>query len=126
MPILTALTLAVTALLLIALSLNVSRLRLHHRVSLGDGGHKDLQVAVRAHGNLVEQASLFILLLLVAELCAAPRALLVGVAGTFLLARLVHAVGFIRRWAWARRAAHVGTLLAQLTLAVWLLRAALA
>ena len=64
--------LALLALLLTALSLNVSRLRMRHRVSFGDGGHRDLMVAVRAHGNALEQSLLFGLLLLLL-LAALPR-----------------------------------------------------
>lgn len=58
---------ALAAVLLTGLSLNVSRLRMRHRISLGSGGHKALQLAVRAHGNALEQSLLFFLLLLIAE-----------------------------------------------------------
>ena len=47
----TAASLAVLAVLLTALSLRISALRLRYRTSFGDGGHKDLLLAIRAHGN---------------------------------------------------------------------------
>jgi uncharacterized protein len=68
MPQFTALTCAALALILTGLSLHISRLRIRYRVSFGDGGHKDLQVAIRAHGNALEQSVLLILLMLLMEL----------------------------------------------------------
>lgn len=120
---LTATVTAVSALALVALSLNVSRLRMQHRVSLGDAGHKDLQVAVRAHGNALEQACLFLLLLLIAELQSRAPAVLVGASLAFLAARCAHAFGLMAGHLRLRQAGHVVTLLAQLTLAVSLLLA---
>src|SRR5690606_36194496 len=54
---------ALLGLLLIALSFNVSRLRMRHQVAFGDGGRPDLIKAVRAHGDSLEQSLLFIVLL---------------------------------------------------------------
>ncbi len=42
---------AALALLLVALSINISRLRIAHKISFGDGGIKELTAAVRAHGK---------------------------------------------------------------------------
>ena len=61
---LAATTLVTLALLLTALSLHVSRLRLRYRQTWGDGGYKDLATAIRTHGNTLEQSMLFGLLLL--------------------------------------------------------------
>lgn len=107
--------------LLTGLSLNVSRLRLRHRVSFGDGGHKDLQAAVRAHGNTLEQALLFMVLLGVAEARGALGAVLPWVALGFVLVRLAHAAALFGRVLPVRQAAHVATVLLQLVLAVALL-----
>lgn len=116
---------ALLAIGLTALSLNVSRLRLHHKVSLGDGGHVDLQRAIRAHGNALEQCVLFMLLLVVAEAAGAGRGLPL-LAGAFVLARVLHAAGMLGRRPWVRRTGHVASLLLQLVLVVMLLRAAVA
>lgn len=105
-----------TATTLLALSLNVTRLRLRHRVSLGDGGHKDLLAAIRAHGNALEQSLLFILLLLIAESQTHSFALLAGAAIAFLVSRFTHAYGLLMGKLQVRRAGHVGTLIAQLVL----------
>ena len=113
---LAATTLVTLALLLTALSLHVSRLRLRYRQTWGDGGHKDLATAIRTHGNTLEQSMLFGLLLLAhAQLPSATLAALAVACAVFVLARLLYCVGaFTRRLAW-RQAAHAVTLLAQLT-----------
>lgn len=115
-PILAAAMTALTALWLTALSVNISRLRLRHRVSHGDGGHRDLLLAIRAHGNTLEQATVFLLLLLVAELMGVAPALLQGASAAFALARLAHAWALWRRRLPVRQLAHVVTVLAQLSL----------
>lgn len=114
--------LALLAVLLTALSLHISRLRLRYRVSFGDGGHKDLLVAVRAHGNALEQSLLFGLLLLAADGRAAlPTAWLAGAGLAFIAARIVHAAAmFGRRLVW-RQAAHVASVVLQGLLAVAIL-----
>jgi uncharacterized protein len=95
-----AATLALLALGLTLLSLNVSRLRLKHRVSFGDGGHKDLLLAVRAHGNTLEQALLY-----------APLA----------LAHALLAAGLFGRQLRLRQLAHLASVAVQGVLAVVLL-----
>ncbi|CAN7310862.1 MAPEG family protein [Aquipseudomonas alcaligenes] len=112
---------ALAAVLLTGLSLNVSRLRMRHRVSLGSGGHKALQLAVRAHGNALEQSLLFFLLLLIAEAQAHSFAPLAAVAGAFLLARGAHAIGMLAGVLKLRQGGHALTLLAQVALVVVLL-----
>jgi uncharacterized protein len=113
----TAATAIATTLLLVALSLNVSRLRLHHKVSSGDGGHRDLGQAIRAHGNLVEQVAPVFALLALAEASGVGRGWLAGAAALFVLARLAHAAGMLMRLSWLRRSGHVLTLLLLLMLA---------
>lgn len=92
--------------LLIGLSLNISRLRIRYRISYGHGDHRDLEVAIRAHGNSLEQGLLFLLMLLIAELLRAPSHLLVFVALGFALARCLHAAASFMRWLLARQIAH--------------------
>lgn len=112
---------ALTTFMLIALSLNVSRLRMRYRTSLGDAGHKDLQVAVRAHGNALEQALLFLSLLLIAELQVVNPVLLAGGSIVFLAARCAHAYGLLTGRLRLRQVGHGATLLVQLLLASVLL-----
>ncbi|EJE51659.1 putative MAPEG superfamily protein related to glutathione S-transferase [Acidovorax sp. CF316] len=118
-------TLAALALLLTALSLQVSRLRMHHRQTWGDGGHKDLAVAVRTHANTLEQSLLFgLLLLALVQAGGTGPTTLAAVCSVFVLARLIYCTAaFGRRLPW-RQAAHALTLLCQLAATLLLVRAA--
>ena len=86
-----------TALLVIGLGVRVVQLRMRHRVGLGDGGIAELSRAIRTHGNLVENAPLVLLLMLVAELSAAAPPVALHAAGVAVLTgRLLHAFGLSR------------------------------
>lgn len=114
-----AASIAVLALLLTGLSIHVSRLRLRHRVSFGDGGHKDLLVAVRAHGNALEHTTLFAVLALAAgALPQLPAALLAGCCAVFVLARVVHVWAIFARRLPLRQAAHAASTLVHVVLAL--------
>lgn len=120
-----AATLATLALLLTALSLHVSRLRMRHRQTWGDGGHKDLAVAVRTHGNTLEQSLLFgLLVLALAQAGGTAATAMAAVCSAFVLARIIYCTAaFGHRLPW-RQAAHALTLLCQLVAALLLVRAA--
>jgi uncharacterized protein len=126
MPAISALTCAALALLLTALSLHISRLRIRHRVSFGDGGHKDLMVAMRAHGNTLEQSLLFGLLLLLLELHRPGAQVLLWIAAVFVGARLLHSMAVFSRQLLLRQVAHGVSVLCQLALVAGLLHATLA
>ena len=63
----TAIYAALSGFLIIALAANVVRFRLGKHVSLGDGGHKDGNRAIRAHGNTVEYVPMALLLMALLE-----------------------------------------------------------
>lgn len=89
---------ALAALLFLALSVRVVTLRLRHQVGLGDGGHPDLERAMRAHGNFVEYVPLILILLVMLELNGRVPLAVPGVLGGMLLVgRLLHAQGLSRR-----------------------------
>jgi uncharacterized protein len=111
-------SLALLALWITGLSLNVSRLRLRHRISFGDGGHKDLLLATRAHGNALEQALLYAVLAMgYGALPGASAKLLTVCAIAFVSARLVHGGALLARRLTLRQAAHVVSTLVHLVLA---------
>ena len=64
----TALYAALSGFLIIALAANVVRLRLAKKVSLGDGCHKDVSRAIRAHGNTIEYLPLALILMALLEI----------------------------------------------------------
>lgn len=105
---------AALSLLLIGLSLNISRLRLTHRISFGDGGIRELALAIRAHGNSIEQSVIFILLLYFIEANGYADARIVLALGiAFVLARLVYCAALFKRFLPVRQGAHALTMLLQ-------------
>ncbi|MCP3137757.1 MAPEG family protein [Pyxidicoccus xibeiensis] len=92
----TALYGALNAFLTMGLGVNVSRVRGKYKTFRGDGGHAELQAAIRAHGNNVEHVPLALFLLLVAELSGGGSAVLHVFGGALLVARLAHAFGLLR------------------------------
>ena len=93
LPAVAALYTGLVGLLLLALAARVSLLRRRFKVGLGDGGQRELQRAIRVHGNAVEWAVPAILLLLVAELNRAPLLLLHLCGLAIIVGRVLHAVG---------------------------------
>ena len=109
------LTICFLTLLLTGLSLNISRLRILHRVSYGHANQRDLEVAIRAHGNCLEQSLVFMLLLVIAELMQSPANLLVVLAISFTASRSLHAIAIFMRRLLARQIAHAISLLMQIS-----------
>ena len=86
---------ALSALLIVWLSLRVIKLRRSIKVSLGDGGESELQIAIRAQGNATEYIPISLILLLLLELNQA-HFILVHSGGIAVLAgRLLHARGLL-------------------------------
>lgn len=101
-------------LFIIKLSLDVVRLRRQYRVSIGDGGVSDLQLAIRIHGNAVENIPIAVLLLVMMEMNGADIWILHLLGLFFFFGRLMHARGLrSRTLLWRRN----GMLLNLLTLA---------
>ncbi len=99
------------ALLIIKFSLDVVRLRRQYRISIGDGGVSDLQLAIRIHGNAVEYIPLATLLLVVMEMNGADIWLIHLLGLFFFFGRLLHAWGLRSRTMLWRRNGMVLTLL---------------
>lgn len=113
---------ATLALLLIALSLNVSRLRIRHQIAFGDAGKPDLTKAIRAHGNSLEQSVLFIVLLYLGEVTGQiSQALIAALGFAFIMLRLLYCAGLFGRILLLRQASHALTMLVQLALSLMLL-----
>lgn len=96
-PVITALYGALNALFNIFLANQVSRMRKKHGVSIGQGEHPEMLVAIRVHSNNAEFVPLAIVLLLVAELCGGSKMLLHIAGGGLLLARVAHYIGMPRK-----------------------------
>jgi uncharacterized membrane protein YecN with MAPEG domain len=92
MPI-TALYGSLLAMLVILLAVVTVKLRRALRVGLGDGGNRDLQRAIRAHGNAVEYIPLFLALLAAYEVNHGSTLALHASGAVFFLSRVLHAWG---------------------------------
>jgi uncharacterized membrane protein YecN with MAPEG domain len=113
---------AILALLLIGLSLNISRLRMRHQVAFGDGGKSDLIKAVRAHGNSLEQSVLFIVLLYLGEATGQIGGPLTAALGfAFIMLRVLFCTGLFARILLLRQASHALTMLVLLAVTLLLL-----
>ncbi|MEH6463247.1 MAG: MAPEG family protein [Shewanella psychromarinicola] len=82
-----------TALLVLALSYKVVKFRRANKIGIGDGGHQGLSVAIRAHGNLIENAPTVLILLVLAEFNGMPMYLVHCLGTAWIVARLLHAIG---------------------------------
>ena len=87
------------ALTLIALFLafKTGQRRISSETMLGTGDSFELLQATRAHGNLVENAVFFLLLIGLLEVSGAVSNLTIGILGDlFVLARISHAYGILQ------------------------------
>ena len=114
------------AIWLVILSTRVIALRgnpIFRWFAFGHNNKKALDRAIRAQGNLIEYAPLFIILLLLAEMMGFSAAMLHGFGLAFSIGRLMHGVcfGFMRQNLFLRIAGTALTLFPLLGLAVQLL-----
>jgi len=98
-----SLLISINSLLVLALAINVSRLRIKHKVSLGDGGNKCLMAGIRAHCNALEQLPIFAIVMIALTFLGASTILLSTLVIGFSLARIFHAYGMLYRVFIARR-----------------------
>ncbi len=89
----TAVTAAILGLIFFRLSMNVIAYRRQHKVSLGSGGHDDLERAMRAQGNFAEYVPLSLILMACLEFNAAPWWLVAATSVALIAGRLLHAEG---------------------------------
>jgi len=106
------------ALLIVGLALNVSRVRIDKKISVGDGGDKALIGATRAHGNAIENIPLVLVLMLIYELQGGNASVILAIGVVFMVARFLHAVGMIRHIFVFRRWSTVATLLVEVILPI--------
>ncbi|MEM7413117.1 MAG: MAPEG family protein [Myxococcota bacterium] len=84
-------------LLMLALGLMVSRLRIQLGQAVGLGGDARLERAVRAHGNNTEYVPGALLLLLLAAATGHSISMLHVAGGALFAARVLHAIGIQQR-----------------------------
>lgn len=121
-PIVTGLTAAALGALHVILTIYVIAARVSLKVGLGDGGDPGLNSRIRMHGNFVENAPIFLILLGLLEMTGA-HPLIVGCLGpAFVALRLSQALGLRPAVAGAtnpfRFVGTAGTMICQAILAV--------
>ena len=93
LPSITAIYLAVLALLYAALAIQVARLRQRDRASFGDNGSLELRSAIRVHGNFVEYVPIIALMVAMLEMSGLPATRVHVLMGALLVSRLLHPLG---------------------------------
>lgn len=86
---------AVLALIYVVLSFNVIRYRFGDKISIGDGGNKNLAMAVRAHANFIEYVPLTLLLMWFLESLTLSPQDVFWTGSVLVLARVAHAFGML-------------------------------
>jgi uncharacterized membrane protein YecN with MAPEG domain len=92
-PSITALYLAVLALLYTVLAIQVARLRQNNRASFGDNDSVQLRSAIRAHANFIEYVPIITLMVAMLEMAGASALRVHILMGALLVSRLFHPLG---------------------------------
>jgi len=92
-PSITALYLAVLALLYTVLAVWVARLRQANRASFGDNDCTQLRSAIRAHANFIEYVPIITLMVATLEMAGASALRVHLLMGALLVSRLLHPIG---------------------------------
>ncbi|WP_293676235.1 MAPEG family protein [uncultured Phenylobacterium sp.] len=109
--------------LLLVLSVLVTRQRRRHRIEVGDGGVPALAQAIRAFGNASEHVPAALAGLAILALAGAPPLLIHPIGLVLFVGRVLHGIGLSRSTAatWVRAAGAVGTWIAYIAMAAALL-----
>ncbi|MEN9750500.1 MAG: MAPEG family protein [Candidatus Methylopumilus sp.] len=91
----TAIYAAILTFVYVKLTLNVISLRRENKVSLGDGDIKELQQAIRSHGNFAEYVPLGLILLACLEANRIHWTIVLLLGGFFTVGRLYYAKAFL-------------------------------
>jgi uncharacterized membrane protein YecN with MAPEG domain len=92
-PAVSALTAGILIVLQMLLLLTVVLARRSNQQSLGDGGNANMLRSIRRHGNLAENAAIFLVCAALLEMLGESRLTMEILCGAFVLARLCHAIG---------------------------------
>ena len=93
LPTITALYLAVLALLYTVLAMRVARLRQTNRASFGDNDSAQLRSAIRAHANFIEYVPIITLMVAMLEMSGLAAMWVHLLMGALLISRLLHPLG---------------------------------
>lgn len=89
----TGLYASLTGLLIVVLAYRVVKLRRSQKIGLGDGGNRALVIAGRVHANLVENAPIVLILMMLVETGGLATFYLHCLGSVWIVGRLLHAIG---------------------------------
>lgn len=112
---------AVLGLLLMALGLRISLMRLRRGTYLGDGGDKALMRAVRLHGNATEHVPILLILLFALAAVGAPAHWVAILGVATVTARVLHVAGNLIRVFLVSATGSGATYLLEGGMSLWLL-----
>ena len=92
-PFIAATTATILAFLQVFLGALVGLKRFTTKTGIGDGGSESLARKIRVHGNLIENAPIFLILLVLLELTGISKTTVAIIATVFVLGRIAHAYG---------------------------------
>ena len=90
-PTVTAQVASVLAIFQVALMIRVGLTRAKTQVGIGDGGDHALARKIRVHGNLIENAPIFLIMLGLLEMSGINRPVVTSLGLAFFLVRIAHA-----------------------------------
>ena len=94
LPLISAAIAAILIVLQQVLMITVGMHRAKVQIGVGVGDDINLERKMRRHGNLAENAGLFVATLALAEICGVSKPVVLGFGVFFVFARLSHVVGF--------------------------------
>jgi uncharacterized protein len=92
MPVITALYAGLLGLMGIAVAFRAGMLRGKLNISVGDGGNRDLLLAMRRHANFAEWVPLALILIAVLELNGVPSRAIHSLGAALVVSRVCHAI----------------------------------
>jgi len=93
-PVYTAIAGALLLILQLALMINTGLHRVASGINIGAGEDRDLERKIRRHGNLAENAALFIIVFALIELLTGQSAIVLALTTVFVIVRVSHALSF--------------------------------
>jgi uncharacterized membrane protein YecN with MAPEG domain len=93
MPTITALYAGILGLMSVAIAFQAGRLRGSTKISIGDGGNRELLLAMRRHANFIEFVPLGLVLIALVEMSGANALAIHALGGGLVAFRICHAVG---------------------------------
>ncbi|WP_417611605.1 MAPEG family protein [Parasphingorhabdus sp.] len=121
----TALAAAICALLLIFMKFKVIGQRVRTETMFGAGEDAKMKMVRGTHANLAENAPIALILMALLEMTSAHHWTLTGLAGLFLIARVLHIYGMYQHHGNGsvrfRQAGVIGTTISIVAMALWVI-----